>query len=131
MIEKSMKSSVGKVLPSRDKIRVQSTIVEMDGDEMARIMWKLVKDNLLLPYLSMDIEYYDLHIKNRDVTNDRVTIDAARAVIRHGVGVKCATITANQGRVSEYSLKKLWKSPNATIREMLDGTVFRRPILVK
>ncbi len=114
-----------------DKIRVRSTIVEMDGDEMARIMWKLVKDNLLLPYLSMDIEYYDLHIKNRDVTNDRVTIDAARAVIRHGVGVKCATITPNQERATEYSLKKLWKSPNATIREMLDGTVFRRPILVR
>ena len=131
MIEKSMKSSVRKALPLRDRIKVRSTIVEMDGDEMARIMWKLVKDKLLLPYLSMDIEYYDLHIKNRDATNDRVTIDAARAIIRHGVGVKCATITPNQGRIKEYGLTKLWKSPNATIREMLDGTVFRKPILVK
>jgi len=114
-----------------DKIRVRSTIVEMDGDEMARIMWKLVKDKLLLPHLSMNIEYYDLHIKNRDATNDRVTVDAARALMRHGVGVKCATITPNQERASEYNLKKLWRSPNATIREMLDGTVFRKPILVK
>ncbi|MGA3207563.1 MAG: NADP-dependent isocitrate dehydrogenase [Syntrophales bacterium] len=114
-----------------DKIKVRSTIVEMDGDEMARIMWKLVKDKLLLPYLSMDIEYYDLHIKNRDVTNDSVTVNAATAVMRHGVGVKCATITPNEERVKEYNLKKLWKSPNATIREMLDGTVFRKPILVK
>lgn len=126
-----MKSSVGKTLPSMDKIRVRSTIVEMDGDEMARIMWKLVKDKLLLPYLAMDIEYYDLHIKNRDATDDRVTADAARAVIRHGVGVKCATITPDAERVKEYNLSKLWKSPNATIREMLDGTVFRRPILLK
>ena len=114
-----------------DRIKVRSTIVEMDGDEMARIIWKLVKDKLLLPYLSMDIEYYDLHIKNRDATNDRVTSDAAKAIIKHGVGVKCATITPNQGRVKEYGLTKLWKSPNATIREMLDGTVFRKPILVK
>jgi len=114
-----------------DKIKVKSTIVEMDGDEMARVMWKLVKDKLLLPYLAMDIEYYDLHIKNRDATDDRVTVDAAKSVIRHGVGVKCATITANEERVKEYKLKKLWKSPNATIREMLDGTVFRKPILVK
>jgi isocitrate dehydrogenase len=131
MIEVSMTSSIKKVLPPTDKITVPSTIVEMDGDEMARVMWKQVKDKLLLPYLSMDIEYYDLHIKNRDATNDRVTVDAARAVIRHGVGVKCATITPNQGRAKEYGLKKLWKSPNATIREMLDGTVFRKPILVK
>ncbi len=114
-----------------DKIRVRSTIVEMDGDEMARIMWKLVKGKLLLPYLSMDVEYYDLHIKNRDATDDRVTRDAATGVIRHGVGVKCATITANEERAKEYNLKKLWKSPNATIREMLDGTVFRKSIVVK
>jgi len=114
-----------------DRIKVKSTIVEMDGDEMARIMWKLVKDKLLLPYLAMDIEYYDLHIKNRDATDDRVTIAAARAIMKHRVGVKCATITPNEERVKEYNLKKLWKSPNATIREMLDGTVFRKPILVK
>lgn len=131
MIEKSMKSSRKKSVPLMDKIKVKSTIVEMDGDEMARVMWKLVKDKLLLPYLAMDIEYYDLHIKNRDATDDRVTVDAAKSVIRHGVGVKCATITANEERVKEYKLKKLWKSPNATIREMLDGTVFRKPILVK
>ena len=130
MIEKGMKSSVRKTPPSMDRIKVRSTIVEMDGDEMARIIWKLVKDKLLLPYLSMDIEYYDLHIKNRDATNDRVTSDAAKAIIKHGVGVKCATITPNQGRVKEYGLTKLWKSPNATIREMLDGTVFRKPILM-
>jgi isocitrate dehydrogenase len=131
MIEKSMKSSGKKSVSLMDKIKVRSTVVEMDGDEMARVMWKLVKDKLLLPYLAMDIEYYDLHIKNRDATDDRVTVDAARAVMRHGVGVKCATITPNEERVKEYNLKKLWKSPNATIREMLDGTVFRKPILVK
>jgi len=126
-----MKSSGKKSVPLMDRIKVKSTIVEMDGDEMARIMWKLVKDKLLLPYLAMDIEYYDLHIKNRDATDDRVTIAAARAIMKHRVGVKCATITPNEERVKEYNLKKLWKSPNATIREMLDGTVFRKPILVK
>jgi isocitrate dehydrogenase len=131
MIKNSMRSSGKKSVSLMDKIKVRSTIVEMDGDEMARVMWKLVKDNLLLPYLAMDIEYYDLHIKNRDATDDRVTVDAAKSVIRHGVGVKCATITPNEERVQEYKLKKLWKSPNATIREMLDGTVFRKPILVK
>ena len=131
MIEKSMKSSLKKKLSPSAKIRVKSTIVEMDGDEMARIIWKLVKDKLLFPYLSMDIEYYDLHIKNRDATNDHVTVEAARAVMRNGIGVKCATITPNQERVKEYSLKQLWKSPNATIREMLEGTVFRKPILVE
>ncbi len=114
-----------------DKIKVKSTIVEIDGDEMTRIMWKMVKDKLLLPHLSMNIEYYDLHIKNRDATDDQVTIDAARAIMRHGVGVKCATITPNEDRVQEYGLKKTWKSPNATIREILDGTVFRTPILAK
>jgi len=114
-----------------DKIKVKSTIVEIDGDEMARIMWKMVKEKLLLPHLFMNVEYYDLHIKNRDVTNDQVTIDAATAIMRHGVGVKCATITPNEDRVREYNLKRLWKSPNGTIRTLLDGTVFRKPILVK
>ena len=118
-------------MPLKDKIKVKSTIVEIDGDEMARIMWAMVKEKLLLPYLSIDIEYYDLHIKNRDATNDQVTIDAARAIMRHGVGVKCATITPNEDRVKEYSLKQPWKSPNGTIRALLDGTVFRKPILVK
>ena len=118
-------------MPLKDKIKVKRAIVEMDGDEMARIMWEMVKEKLLLPHLSMDIEYYDLHIKNRDYTDDQVTIDAARAIMRHGVGVKCATITPNEDRVREYNLKQLWKSPNGTIRALLDGTVFRKPILVK
>jgi isocitrate dehydrogenase len=102
----------------------------MDGDEMTRIMWQMVKDKLLFPYLEMDIDYYDLHVKHRDDTDDQVTIDAARAIMKYGVGIKCATITPNEDRVKEYSLKKAWKSPNGTIRAMLDGTVFRKPILV-
>ena len=102
----------------------------MDGDEMTRIMWQMVKDKLLFPYLDMDIDYYDLHIKHRDDTDDRVTIDAARAIMKYGVGIKCATITPNEDRVKEYGLKKAWKSPNGTIRSLLDGTVFRKPILV-
>ena len=114
-----------------DKIKIKTPIVEMDGDEMTRVMWKMVKDKLLLPYLDMNVECYDLHIRNRDKTNDRVTIDAANAIMRYGVGVKCATITPNADRVKEYNLKKMWKSPNATIRSMLDGTVFRKPILAK
>ncbi|MCX5834283.1 MAG: NADP-dependent isocitrate dehydrogenase [Deltaproteobacteria bacterium] len=113
------------------KIKVKSPIVEMDGDEMTRIMWKMVKEKLLFPYLDMDIRYYDLHVKHRDETDDRVTTEAARAILQYGVGVKCATITPNQDRVREYGLKKMWKSPNATIRAILDGTVFRKPILVK
>ncbi len=114
-----------------NKINVKTPIVEIDGDEMARVMWKMVKDKLLFPYLDMNIEYYDLQIENRDKTNDRVTIDAANAIMRYGVGVKCATITPNADRVKEYNLKKMWKSPNGTIRSILDGTVFRKPILVK
>ncbi|MEN6508127.1 MAG: NADP-dependent isocitrate dehydrogenase [Smithella sp.] len=112
------------------KIKVKTTLVEMDGDEMTRIMWQMVKDKLLLPYLDMDIDYYDLHVKHRDDTDDKVTFDAARAIMKYGVGIKCATITPNEDRVKEYSLKKAWKSPNGTIRAMLDGTVFRTPILV-
>jgi isocitrate dehydrogenase len=112
------------------KIKVKTTIVEMDGDEMTRIMWQMVKDKLLFPYLDMDIAYYDLHVKHRDDTDDQVTIDAAKAIMKYGVGIKCATITPNEDRVKEYSLKKAWKSPNGTIRAMLDGTVFRKPILV-
>lgn len=102
----------------------------MDGDEMTRIMWQMVKDKLLFPYLDMDIDYYDLHVKHRDDTDDQVTVDAARAIMKYGVGIKCATITPNEDRVKEYHLKKAWKSPNGTIRAMLDGTVFRKPILV-
>lgn len=112
------------------KIKVKTTLVEMDGDEMTRIMWQMVKDKLLFPYLDMDIDYYDLHVKHRDDTDDQVTVDAARAVMKYGVGIKCATITPNEDRVKEYSLKRAWKSPNGTIRAMLDGTVFRKPILV-
>ncbi|MHB8138790.1 MAG: NADP-dependent isocitrate dehydrogenase [Smithellaceae bacterium] len=112
------------------KIKVKTTLVEMDGDEMTRIMWQMVKDKLLFPYLDMNIEYYDLHVKHRDDTDDQVTLDAARAIQKYGVGIKCATITPNEDRVREYSLKKAWKSPNGTIRAMLDGTVFRKPILV-
>jgi isocitrate dehydrogenase len=112
------------------KIKVKTAVVEMDGDEMTRVMWQMVKDKLLFPYLDMNIDYYDLHIKHRDDTDDRVTIDAARAIMKYGVGIKCATITPNEDRVNEYNLKKAWKSPNGTIRAMLDGTVFRKPILV-
>jgi len=113
-----------------NKIKVKTTLVEMDGDEMTRIMWQMVKDKLLFPHLDLDIDYYDLHVKHRDDTDDQVTVDAALAIQKYGVGIKCATITPNEDRVKEYSLKKAWKSPNGTIRAMLDGTVFRKPILV-
>jgi len=113
------------------KIRVKSALVELDGDEMTRVLWGMIKEQLLFPYLEMDLDYYDLHIKHRDQTNDQVTIDAAKAIQRHGVGVKCATITPNAARVKEYKLKGEWKSPNGTIRGLLDGTVFRAPIMVK
>ncbi len=113
------------------KIKVKTPLVEMDGDEMTRIMWKMVKEKLLFPWLDMDIDYFDLHITHRDETHDRVTADAAQAIMKYGVGVKCATITPNQDRVEEYHLKEMWKSPNGTIRAMLDGTVFRKPILVR
>ena len=103
----------------------------MDGDEMTRVMWKMVKEKLIFPFLDMDTDYYDLHVKHRDDTDDQVTVDAAKAIMRYGVGVKCATITPNEERVKEYSLKGQWKSPNGTIRAILDGTVFRKPILVK
>ncbi len=112
-------------------ITVKGPIVEMDGDEMTRIIWRMIKDKLLAPHLRMNLKYYDLGIKHRDETGDRVTIDAANAVIEHGVGVKCATITPNAARVREYGLKQAWKSPNGTIRGLLDGTVFRKPIIVK
>jgi isocitrate dehydrogenase len=113
-----------------NKVKVKTAIVEIDGDEMTRVMWKMVKEKLLFPYLDMNIDYYDLHVKHRDDTDDKVTVDAAKAIMKYGVGIKCATITPNEDRVKEYSLKKAWKSPNGTIRAMLDGTVFRKPILV-
>ncbi|OPY90288.1 MAG: Isocitrate dehydrogenase (NADP) [Syntrophus sp. PtaU1.Bin208] len=115
----------------RARIKVQTPLVEMDGDEMTRIMWQMVKEKLLWPYLDLPVEYYDLSIQHRDETNDQVTIDAAEAITEYGVGVKCATITANEDRVREYHLKEAWKSPNATLRATLDGTVFRKPIQVK
>ena len=111
------------------KVHVKGTLVELDGDEMTRVMWKMVKEKLLLPYLDMNIEYFDLGLPNRDSTDDRVTLEAAEAIKRHGVGVKCATITPNKDRIKEYNLKKEWPSPNGTLRAALDGTIFRSPIL--
>ncbi len=115
----------------KSKIRVHTPIVEMDGDEMTRVMWHMVKEKLLLPYLDIPVAYYDLHVSHRDKTDDQVTVDASKAIMKYGVGVKCATITPNEDRVREYGLKKAWKSPNATIRALLDGTVFRKPIPVR
>jgi isocitrate dehydrogenase len=115
----------------RNKIKVSTTIVEMDGDEMTRIMWRMVKDKLLLPHLDIKLDYFDLHVKHRDDTDDQVTVAAAEAIKKYGVGVKCATITPNAERVTEYQLKTAWKSPNGTIRGILDGTVFRKPIITK
>ncbi len=114
-----------------DKIQMKTPLVEMDGDEMTRIIWKIVKDELIKPFVDLKTEYYDLGLENRDRTDDQVTVDAALAAKRLGVAVKCATITPNAARVEEYSLKKMWKSPNGTIRAILDGTVFRTPIVVK
>jgi len=113
------------------KITVDHAIVELDGDEMTRIIWHFIKEQLILPYLEVPIEYYDLGIENRDRTDDQVTVDAANAIKRHGVGVKCATITPDEARVKEFSLKKMYKSPNGTIRNILDGTVFREPIICR
>ena len=114
-----------------EKIPMTTPLVEMDGDEMTRVLWKMIKDQLLLPYIDLKTEYYDLGLENRDKTEDQVTVDSAEATKKYGVAVKCATITPNAARVSEYHLKKMWKSPNGTIRAILDGTVFRTPILVK
>jgi len=113
------------------KIKVKNPIVELDGDEMARVMWHMIKEQLILPYLDIHLVYFDLGIKSRDETDDQITIEAAKAIKKYGVGVKCATITPDAERVKEYNLKKAWKSPNATIRAYLDGTVFRKPIVVK
>ena len=111
------------------KIKVTNPVVELDGDEMTRIIWKFIKDKLILPYLEIDIKYYDLGMEYRDETNDQVTIDAANAIKQYGVGIKCATITPDEQRVEEFKLKQMWKSPNGTIRNILDGTVFREPIV--
>ena len=113
------------------KVTMTTPIVEMDGDEMTRVLWKMIKDKLILPYIDLKSEYYDLGLKHRDETDDQVTVDSANATLKYGVAVKCATITPNNERVTEYNLKKMWKSPNGTIRAILDGTVFRTPIMVK
>ena len=113
------------------KIKVANPVVELDGDEMTRIIWKFIKDKLILPYLDIDIKYYDLGVEYRDQTNDQVTIDAAEAIKKYQVGIKCATITPDEARVEEFKLKQMWKSPNGTIRNILDGTVFREPIVCK
>jgi len=113
------------------KIKVANPVVELDGDEMTRIIWQMIKDKLILPYLDLDIKYFDLGMEHRDATNDQVTIDAAEAIKKYNVGIKCATITPDEQRVTEFKLKKMWKSPNGTIRNILDGTVFREPIIMK
>src|SRR3984893_1526662 len=112
------------------KIRVENPVVELDGDEMTRIIWHYIRDKLIHPYLDIELEYYDLSIENRDATNDRITVEAANAIKKHGAGVKCATITPDEARVEEFKLKQMWKSPNGTIRNILDGTVFREPIVM-
>ncbi len=114
-----------------NKIKVTGTVVELDGDEMTRIIWDLIKKKLILPYLDVNLEYYDLGMEHRDKTDDQVTIDAAHAIQKHGVGVKCATITPDEARVKEFGLKKMWKSPNGTIRNILGGVIFREPIICK
>jgi len=114
-----------------NKIKVEGTVVELDGDEMTRIIWQFIKDSLILPYLDLNLEYYDLGIEYRDKTDDQVTIDSAHAIQKHGVGVKCATITPDEARVEEFKLKKMWKSPNGTIRNILGGVIFREPIIIK
>lgn len=113
------------------KIKVQNPIVELDGDEMTRVIWAMIKEQLITPYLDLDIKYYDLGIEMRDETNDEVTVEAANAIKKYGVGIKCATITPDEARVAEFGLKKMWKSPNGTIRNILDGTVFREPIIIQ
>jgi isocitrate dehydrogenase len=113
------------------KIKVKNPVVELDGDEMTRIIWQFIKDKLILPYLDIDLKYYDLGVEYRDKTNDKVTVDAANAIKQYGVGVKCATITPDEARVEEFKLKEMWKSPNGTIRNILGGTVFREPIICK
>jgi isocitrate dehydrogenase len=125
-----LRTSLGDNLPFK-KVHVSGTLVELDGDEMTRVMWQLVKEKLLLPYLDMKIEYFDLGLKNRDKTNDSVTQLAAEAIQKYGLGVKCATITPNKDRIKEYNLSKEWPSPNGTLRAILDGTIFRSPIMVR
>jgi isocitrate dehydrogenase len=114
-----------------DRIKVANPVVELDGDEMTRIIWQAIKDKLIHPYLDVELLYYDLSIEHRDATDDQVTVDAAHAIKEHGVGVKCATITADEARVKEFGLKQMWKSPNGTIRNILGGVIFREPIICR
>src|ERR1700739_4657716 len=111
------------------KIKVKNPVVELDGDEMTHIIWKFIKDKLILPYLDIDLKYFDLGSEHRDKTDDQVTVDGANAIAKYGVGVKCATITPDEARVKEFTLKKMWKSPNGTIRNILGGVIFREPII--
>lgn len=114
-----------------EKIKVDNPVVEIDGDEMTRIIWQFIKDKLILPYLDIELLYYDLGVENRDETEDQITIDAANAIKEHNVGIKCATITPDEDRVVEFDLKKMWRSPNGTLRNIIGGTVFREPIIMK
>src|SRR5438067_11143964 len=119
-----------KGVPGMAKIKVTNPVVELDGDEMTRIIWKQIREQLILPYLDVDLAYHDLSIQHRDATDDQVTVDAANAIKQHGVGVKCATITPDEARVAEFGLKKMWRSPNGTIRNILGGVIFREPIVI-
>ncbi|MFS8616037.1 MAG: isocitrate/isopropylmalate family dehydrogenase, partial [Solitalea sp.] len=116
---------------SSEKIKVANPVVELDGDEMTRIIWQFIKDKFIFPYLDLDIKYFDLGITKRDETNDQITIDAAEAIKKYNVGIKCATITPDEARVEEFGLKKMWRSPNGTIRNIVGGTVFREPIICR
>lgn len=120
-----------KVLSDMAKIKVKNPVVELDGDEMTRIIWEWIRERLILPYLDIDLKYYDLGMEYRDKTNDKVTVDSANAIREFGVGVKCATITPDEARVEEFGLQKMWKSPNGTIRNILGGVVFREPIVIE
>ena len=113
------------------KIKVKNPVIEIDGDEMTRIIWEWIRERLIKPYLDIDLHYYDLSVEKRDETNDKITVDSANAIAKYGVGVKCATITPDEDRVKEFNLKKMWKSPNGTIRNILGGVVFREPIVIK
>ena len=120
-----------RMLRDVEKIKVAQPVVELDGDEMTRVIWQMIREKLILPYLDVDLKYYDLGIEYRDRTDDAVTVEAARAIRKYGVGVKCATITPDEARVAEFGLKQMWRSPNGTIRNELDGTVFREPIICR
>ena len=123
------RNSINKIHQKVSKISVKNPVVELDGDEMTRVIWEFIKKKLILPYLDLSIEYFDLGMKSRDNSNDQITIDCANAIKKNGVGIKCATITPDEARVKEFNLKKMWRSPNGTIRNIIGGTVFREPII--